>query len=304
MSLAFILFRQIGIMFVLMAAGFIFYRRQMITVQGSADMGKILLYLVIPVVIINSFWVERTSERTMQLVHSAVIAGIAMAVAIVISVAVFGTKRGVSCFSSAFSNAGFIGIPLVQAVLGSDAVFHISVMIVLINILQWTVGVYVMTKDASIMKPGKIIRNPIVIAVMTGLLLYFSGLKKPDVASSLLQTVSGLNTPLAMMVSGVYLAQSHLSDLWKKKETWYVCMFRLVIIPLVTTVIFRFIPFGSMELRLAILIAAACPVGSNVAIFAQQYQQDYREAVEHVCLSTLLCLITLPLLTGVAAGLL
>ena len=68
-------------MFVLMAAGFIFYRRQMITVQGSADMGKILLYLVIPVVIINSFWVERTSERTMQLVHSAVIAGIAMAVA-------------------------------------------------------------------------------------------------------------------------------------------------------------------------------------------------------------------------------
>ena len=81
-------------------------------------------------------------------------------------------------------------------------------------------------------------------------------------------------------------------------------MFRLVIIPLVTTVIFRFIPFGSMELRLAILIAAACPVGSNVAIFAQQYQQDYREAVEHVCLSTLLCLITLPLLTGVAAGLL
>lgn len=98
MNLAIILCKQIAIMFVLMATGFIFFRKKMITIQGSADMGKILLYLVIPVVIVNSFWVDRSSERTLALVHSAIIAAIAMGIAITVSMVVFGTKKGVSCF--------------------------------------------------------------------------------------------------------------------------------------------------------------------------------------------------------------
>lgn len=302
MNLAIILCKQIAIMFVLMATGFIFFRKKMITIQGSADMGKILLYLVIPVVIVNSFWVDRSSERTLALVHSTIIAAIAMGIAITVSMVVFGTKKGVSCFSSAFSNAGFIGIPLVQAVLGSDAVFYISVMIVLINLLQWTFGVFVMTKDKSVMKPERVVRNPIVISVLIGLIIYFGGIPKPQIVTTLISNVTGLNTPLAMMVSGGYLAQSNLADLWKKKQAWFVCLMRLLIIPLITIAVFQILPFGSMDVKLAILIAAACPVGSNVAIFAQQYHCDYREAVEQVCLSTIVCLITLPFVTALSAA--
>ena len=83
-------------MFVLMATGFIFFRKKMITIQGSADMGKILLYLVIPVVIVNSFWVDRSSERTLALVHSTIIAAIAMGIAITVSMVVFVLKK--RCF--------------------------------------------------------------------------------------------------------------------------------------------------------------------------------------------------------------
>ena len=77
---------------------------------------------------------------------------------------------------------------------------------------------------------------------------------------------------------------------------------RLLIIPLITIAVFQILPFGSMDVKLAILIAAACPVGSNVAIFAQQYHCDYREAVEQVCLSTIVCLITLPFVTALSAA--
>lgn len=304
MNIAVVLLKQILLMFILMGIGFLFFRKKMISVQGSADLGKILLYLVVPLVIINSFWTERTPQKTAELMHSAVIAAVSMAAAVIISSLVFGRKKGISCFSSAFSNAGFIGIPLVSAVLGQDAVFYISVMIVLINGLQWTYGVYTISGDASVMNPGAIIRNPIVLSVLAGLVIYFFNIPQPAFVSSLFSTIIGLNTPLAMIVSGVYLAQSDLKAMLKKKEVWETCLFRLVLIPLVTLLLFRIIPFGSVNLKLAVMIAAACPVGSNVAIFAQQYQKDYRLAVEEVCMSTILCLITLPAMIMLASAVL
>lgn len=287
-----------------MCIGFVLYKKKIISDQGSSDIGKMLLYLVIPVVIINSFCVERTAETTTALLHSAVIAAVAMAIAMLISTLIYGRKDGISTFSCSFSNAGFIGIPLVQAVLGSSAVFYISMMIVLVNILQWTYGVFTITGDKSVMSLKKVASNPIVISVLIGIILYFSGITLPETATSIFTLVGNLNTPLAMIVSGVYLAQSDLLKALKNFNVYKVSLLRLVIIPLVTLLIFKYLPFGSLTLKQAILIAAACPVGSNVAIYAQQYHKDYHSAVEQVCVSTLFCLITLPVIMTIASALL
>jgi predicted permease len=304
MEIGMILLKQIVIMFVLMGIGFFLYRKKMITNAGSKDIGKILLYIVIPVVIISSFWVERTPEKTIALVESAGISAVSMFLSVWISWLLFGKKDGIGCFSSAFSNAGFIGIPLVQAVLGSDAVFYISIMIVLINALQWTLGVVMISHDKSAMSVQAIVKNPIVISVLIGLVLYGLNLPCPEMVSTLFSNIKGMNTPLAMIVSGVFLAQSDLIGMLKKKEAWIVSFFRLLVIPVIILVAFYFLPFGAQDVKLAVLIASACPVGSNVAIFAQQYEQNYTEAVEHVCLSTILCLVTLPLLVMFAAQIL
>ncbi len=298
MNVGILLLKQIVNMFILMCIGYVFYKKKMITDQGSKDIGKILLYLVIPLVVINNFCIERTAAKTAELFQSSVISFIAMLAAVVISHVFFGKKDGVACFSSAFSNAGFIGIPLVSAVLGQQAVFYISVMIVFVNALQWTYGVYVMTGDRNVISVRKIITNPIVLAVALSLVIYFSnaGGYVPAEVKSLFSLITGLNTPLAMMVSGVYLAQSDLIAMFGNKKTYLVCLFRLIVIPLVSLLLIRLLPFGTAELKLAILIAAAAPVGSNVAIFAQAYGKNYTEAVEQVCLSTILCLAALPLM--------
>ena len=300
MSTGMLLLKQIGIMFILMCIGLILYKKKLITDQGSKDIGKLLLYLVIPVVIVSNFCIERTPEKTQALMHSALISFVCMMVAIMISYVFFGKSDGISNFSSSFSNAGFIGIPLVQAVLGSGAVINISIMIVLVNALQWTYGVFIISGDKSVMSARRIITNPIVIAVAIGLIIYFSGFTMPEIAASTFSIISGLNTPLAMIVSGVYLAQSDLKAMIAKKNTYLVSLVRLVIIPLITITIFRFLPFGTQEIKLAIMIAAACPVGSNVAIFAQAYNRDYTKAVEQVCMSTILCLLTLPIMITLA----
>ena len=301
MGIGTILLKQIVIMFILLGIGFFLYKKQMITNQGSKDIGKILLYIVIPVVIISSFWIEQSPEKTIALVQSAAISAVCMFLAVFVSWLVFGKRNGISCFSSAFSNAGFIGIPLVQAVLGSDAVFYISIMIVLINALQWTFGVYMISGNKDVMNIKAVIKNPIVISVIIGLILYFFNIPCPEMAATLFSSIKGLNTPLAMIVSGVFLAQSNLVSMLTKKEVWTVSLFRLVLIPLVTMLVFWIIPFGTLDIKLAVLIASACPVGSNAAIFAQQYDKSYTEAVEYVCMSTLLCLMTLPIVVTIAS---
>ena len=299
-----ILLKQIIIMFVLIAIGYIFFKKAMITVQGSSDMGKILLYLVIPVVIIQSFWITKTPEKTTELLYSILLSFIAMVISVFVSYIFFGKEDGISAFSSAFSNAAFIGIPLVTATIGEEAAFFIAMMIVMINALQWTIGVYMISKDKNAISTKKILTNPIVISVVIGLALYFSGIPQPNIMASLFSNIKGINTALAMIISGAYLAQSDLLKMLTKKNTYTVCLFRLVIIPLIIMAIFYFLPIGTLDIKLTVVIASACPVGSNVAIFAQQYNQNYTEAIEQVCLSTILCLITLPLLVGLASTIL
>ena len=300
MGITGLLFKQIIVMFVLMGIGFIFYRKKLVSDQGSKDLGKLLLFLVLPSVIINNFCVERTAEKVTEFIDSSLIALVCMIIALVISWIVFEKKDPVAAFSSTFSNCGFIGIPLVSATLGPQAVFSISTMVILVNVLQWTVGVYMMTKDPSYIQPKKIIAMPIVIAVIIGLVIFTVQIPVPQTVRSILTTITAMNTPLAMIISGIYLAQSDLLAMLKKTGTYVVCLFRLVIVPLISLLVVWLLPFGTTMTKLAVLISAAAPVGSNVAIFAQNYGCDYTEAVEHVCVSTVLCLVTLPAIMFIA----
>lgn len=301
MNIVGLLFNQIVIMFILIGIGFIFYKIGFISNEGSKNIAKILLYLVVPIVIIKNFILEKTSENIEILIHASIISLIAMLIAIIVSYIFFGRKDGIANFSSTFSNAGFIGIPLVEAVIGEKAVFYISIMIVLINALQWTYGVFMISGDKSVINPKKIITNPIVISVVIGLIIFFTQLQIPQIVTTVFNSISGLNTPLAMILSGVYLAQADIKKSFKKLAIYKVSLIRLIIVPLITLFVFRFLPFGDLDVKMAILIAAACPVGSNVAIFASIYDNDYISAVEHVCMTTLLCLLSLPFITYLAS---
>lgn len=132
-EIAGVLLKQITQMFVLILIGSCLYKKKMISDQGSSDFGKVLLYLVIPVVVVTCMWITKKPETMTALLQSALLSSIALIVAMLIGTLFFGKKDGVATFSSSFFNAGFIGIPLVQATLGSGAIMYISMMIVLVN---------------------------------------------------------------------------------------------------------------------------------------------------------------------------
>ena len=281
-------------MFTLMFIGVLLYRHRKLSTQGSKDLGSLLLYVVIPIVIVKSFCVERTAERLQGLLWSFLLSLLSMVLAMSVSYLFFKRKKPLDNFAASFSNAGFIGIPLVQAAIGEDAVFYIVSYIVLLNILQWTYGLVIMTGNKELIRWKQLISNPVVIATLIGLLIFFIQPKIPSLADTIMTSIASLNTPVAMFISGVYLAQVSIVSMFQNKSLLCCCTLRLCILPLLTILLLLCFPFVNTTIRLAILIAASAPTGSNIVIFASLYGADDLYSVKTVCLSTILSILTLP----------
>lgn len=126
MDIVKILLRQLVIMFLFILIGCGLFKTKRISIQGSKDLGTMLLYVILPCVIVNSYiGIERDSIIMIGMVISFVAAAISLILSIIISRIAFGNKYKIEHFGSAFSNAGFMGIPIVQAVIGTDAVIYI-----------------------------------------------------------------------------------------------------------------------------------------------------------------------------------
>ena len=293
-----ILIRQILQMFLLAGIGFLLFRCGKITREGSRTIGNILIYVSLPAVIINGFLVERTAEHVYGLLWSAAASFVLLLASVLVSHFIF-RKDPIGAFASSFSNPGFFGIPLVIAVLGEDAVFYAAPFIALLNIGQWTYGVSRLNGQPVLqgLQPKKLIRAPFVIALLVGIVLFASRLPLPEIISGGLRTVAGLNTPLAMFTVGIYLAQTDLPGMLKRKSLLLISAVRLLAVPLIALLLLWLLPESMHEMRTVLLICAACPVGSNVAVYAQLYGKDYPYAVETVVFSTVLSLASIPLIT-------
>ena len=294
-----ILLRQIAIMALLAAVGVYLSRKGFLSPQGTKDLGAILLRVIIPCVIVKSYITEFSRERLLELALSAGLALIGFILAMVISYLVFGKRRRLENFAASFCNAGFIGIPLAQAIIGEEGVFYIAASVALLNLFQWTYGVYIMADRKDAISATTIAKNPVVIAIVIGVVLFVSQIPVPGIVTSTLGYIAGMNTPIAMILMGTYLAKLPLKKLLDKRA--YGCvLFRLVIIPAVILLVFWVLPVSNADIALAAFLAAATPVGANICVFAQQYDCDYEFSVVTVCLSTLLSVITVPLLVSFA----
>ena len=293
-----ILIRQILQMFLLAGIGFLLFRCGKITREGSRTIGNILIYVSLPAVIINGFLVERTAEHVYGLLWSAAASFVLLLASVLVSHFVF-RKDPVGAFASSFSNPGFFGIPLVIAALGEGAVFYAAPFIALLNIGQWTYGVSRLNGQPVLqgLQPKKLIRAPFVIALLVGVALFALQLPLPEIISGGLRTVAGLNTPLAMFTVGIYLAQTDIPGMLKRKSLGLISVVRLLAIPLIALLLLWLLPESMQEMRTVLLICAACPVGSNVAVYAQLYGKDYPYAVETVVFSTVFSLASIPLIT-------
>ena len=294
-----VLMGQLTIMFIYIGIGCFLYRKKIVSDIGSRQIASLLLWLVIPALEINTLRKEPSKENINVFLWSLLAAVCAMGISILISRILYKNKP-VDHFAASFSNAGFIGIPLIDAALGEDKTFGIISLIVLLNILQSTYGVSVL-KNKKEKIDLRLFLNPIIIGGAIGLFLFFTGLgiRLPKLIASPVSAIANMNAPLAMLTLGVYFARSDLKALIKDHRVYILSAVRLLVIPILTMFALKFIPLEK-DILLAIQIAISAPVGANVAIYSQVYDLDYAYASSTVVLSTILSLLSLPLIVSIA----
>lgn len=295
-----IILNRIALMLAYMIPGYVLYKKCIIADEGAKDIGKLLIYVILPCAIVNSYNMEYSRERAAGLLLSFLAAAAALALSVISSRVFFGKNRPIEGFGAAFSNAGFMGIPLIASVIGQEAVYYAAAFVAVLNILQWTYGVYLITGDKSAVSVRKILFNPVIISFFIGVILFFLPVKLPVFISEILGTLSQMNAPIAMLTVGFYLAQVSFKELFTDRHGYGVCAVRLLIIPLLTAILLAILPVGDDTLKLTVLILAAAPVGSNVAVYAQIHGGDHKKAVRSVVLSTLMCVVTMPLVIGIS----
>lgn len=295
MENAWIVMRQTFLLFLYMGVGALLFRRGLITREGSRSLAGLLLYAVLPSAIVRSFLTERTAEKCAALGVSILAAAGILLLSMVVSHLLF-RRDAVADFSAAFSNAGFMGFPLVTAVLGQEALFYAAGFVALLNVLQWTYGQRLLAPQQVRLSPRSVLANPLMVAMLTGLALFLLQVPVPALLQSALGSMAALNAPLAMVILGVYLAQTSRRTLFGQPAVYAVAAVRLLLIPLLSWAVLRLLPAPYADLRSALFIVACAPVGANVAVYAQRMGRDPTYAVSCVALSTVCSIVTMPLL--------
>ncbi len=150
------------------------------------------------------------------------------------------------------------------------------------------------------MKVRRVLFNPGVISIMIALPLYIFSVHVPSPLSEVVGYLGAMNTPLSMIVVGMNLAAFSLRTIFSDKLVWLGVLARNILVPAIFIVLLGLLPIDPIA-RMAILISVATPVGAMLVIFSVRHDQSTQFATRLLCLSTLLCMITLPL-TLVVAG--
>lgn len=298
MEYAFLLFEQIGIMFLIILLGFILFKVKVITEQGRKQLSEVLLTIVIPSLVIMAYQIDVTPKIMKGILWSYLLSAISIIIGIFIARICIKDKMKnfrMCRMCIGYTNCAFMGIPLIEALFGSEGVLYLTSYITLFNIFAWTHGIMLVTDEKSFKGLLKVMKNPTIISVAVGILLFVAGIKLPKVIASSLDYIKMMNTPIAMLVAGATMAESNLLKALKEPNVMLPVALRLVIVPVVVVALFKLLPVPSEVIFTTNMIAAACPTATIVTLFAIRYNRNAVRASEIFAISTLLSGITLPL---------
>lgn len=294
---------QVLILLILIMLGVTLTKLKMLSEITIKQMTDLVLTLVTPCVIIKSFVREYDPATLKNLLVSFAIAIIVHFGYIIFSRILISDKdenrQKVLQFSTIFSNCAFMSIPLMQSLIGDLGVFYGTSFIAVFNIFVWSYGVFLMNGKNSNFTPKKILLNPGIIGVAIGLLIYFLNIPIPKIVYEPISFMAALNTPLPMIIIGYHLANSNVLEGLKNFKTLYTIFIRLLLFP--ALILFCMYICGIKgEVLIACTICAAAPTAAITTMFASKYGGDTPLSVSTVSLSTILSVLTMPIIITIA----
>lgn len=296
--------QNVVVLYILMACGFICNKKSILDQKSVKAINEVILYFVTPCVIINSFLRDKDEKLFKGLLIMFAASVCFYIVTIALSFALIHDKEKarlcVLRFGAVFSNCGFFGLPMQQAIMGDIGVFYGSVFVAVFNLFTFSYG-YIYFGGKENMSVKKAVLNPGVIGLTIGMILFFTGLSNniPSIISRPVGFLASMNTPLAMLIIGFYIAQLKIKDFVGDGKMWYVMGIRMVLFP--ALFLFTMIALGIKgEVLVVSTISVSSPMAAMTTMLATKFDRDALLASKMVSVSTMLCIITLPVMVFLA----
>lgn len=302
-----LLLQQMLILFIIMLVGFLCKKKGMINNAGSKVISSVVVNVANPALILSAgINKTETIEGKNLLLAVALAIGVyafLIIAAIIIPYILRLDKKDMGTYRvmTVFSNIGFMGFPVISAVYGEQALLYASVFLIPYNVLIYTWGIIAMSsagdnsKGKSKVEIGKILNIGVIACVIT-IICYLTKIHVPAPIESVVKHFSNLTAPLSMMVIGASMTEMKFKELFTDARMLVFLAIKLLLLPVAGVLIIK--SFGlDMKLVGVCLIMLATPVGSMTAMLAQEYDGDYSLASKGVALSTLLTVVTMPLLS-------
>lgn len=300
MELAVITTKQVVVLFCLIFAGFACVKTGAVKMEAKKAFSDLLIYLIVPAMVVNSYLTEFNPEVLQNLLKSFGLSAVLLLLGLGITMLFtfrFGGKKNTPIlrFACIFSNAAYMGFPLIQALFGDEGLLYASAFVTVFNILLWTVG-YAMISGK--VHPKEVLHSicttPVLWSVLLGLILYLGRIEVPELIRQPIQLVGNMNTPLSMIITGMMIAGSRPEKLFGNREIFRIILIRMVLIPLASFGVFTLLGVKGMVAEVVLLLEA-CPCAAITSVFAVQFGYDEDLAAGAVVLTTFVSILVLPL---------
>ena len=302
MHISILLMEQIIQLFLMIFMGFLIVKAKLLNSKDSKILSIIVLYLIIPCVIINAFQVDYTPQTVKGLLIA--LAGSVMTqVILLIVVSILGRVfhlNEVEVASIYYSNSGNLIVPIVMFILGKEWVLYGCVFMSVQLVFLWTHCKKIISREASY-DWKKIILNINMISIFIGVILFFTKIRLPEIIGNTLASAGTMIGPASMIVTGMLFAGMNLKQIFANKRVYFITFLRLIAVPLIALVLIKLSNLASFsadgnKIMLIVFLAIITPSASTVTQMCQVYGNDSRYASAINVMTTLLSIITMPVM--------
>lgn len=302
MHISLLLMNQIIQLFIMIFMGFIIVKAKLLKAEDSKILSVIVLYLVIPCVIINAFQVDYTPQTVKGLLIA--LAGSVMTqVILLIVVSILGRVfhlNEVEVASIYYSNSGNLIVPIVTFILGKEWVLYGCVFMSVQLVFIWTHCKKIISRESTY-DWRKIVLNINMISIAIGIILFLTRIHLPAIINNTLSAVGSMIGPASMIVTGMLFAGMNFKQIFANKRVYFVSFFRLIIVPVIALFLIKCSQLSTFssngnKLMMIVFLAIITPSASTVTQMCQVYGNDSQYASAINVVTTLLAIITMPLM--------
>ena len=304
MQISLLLMEEIVKLFAIMLMGYVVVKAGLMKSSESKSISVVMVYLVIPCVIIDAFQVDYTPDVQKGLLLACV-AAVLVHVLFLILTAILKQVLQLDAIERAtviYSNAGILVIPLVQDLLGQEYVIYSSAYIAVQLVLIWTHCKNMLCEEDRL-EWKKVFQNVNIISIIVGVILFISKIRLPSGVQDVMDMMNNMIGPIGMLLAGMVIADVPLETVFTKKRNYVSTVLRLIVYPIFVLILMKLIYTftglnDSKQILLTVYIASITPACATVTSIAQLYDKDAAYASALYVLTTLLSIVTMPVMVG------